>query len=951
MKYSWTKIKDTISKEVKSIFSNQEQPSYPFTFEEGIDLFCKTIFYKTGERDLDGIDAKIIPTLDKYFHGSKDKNDSLNYLTQIATKLDTYLQKLLFITDNDKYLRLKSQNKGMYHYVKACGINKNNIDFRTPITQIQTTLLSSNFGRQIYFAYNQRNVEAHSAVEYSDAEISQYFQHSLIIYLFATFEKYTELETVVSNVNIPDEIKISEITKELTPPREYAILSEDLIGRNSEIASLQEKASNTEKIILLTGIGGIGKSSLLKGYIKSFKSSFNHIIWISYNENLVSSFNGCIPLIENLYIDIPEEISEFDKYCFILNYISKLSGNNLLILDNYFEDSTQNLSKLPLGSNWMIMTTSRMELKSSKYYCIPTTPLNFNSAKLLFAKHYTGEIEDELLKELFDLIEYHTLSIELLAKTLETNFTINGVSELLSHLKTSSISNEDWQVKLESNYSEHELNLRNHLLHAFRLSTLDDSEKQFLLYFSILPVELFSGSELIKIFQINEDNISQFIDSLNSLNKKGWLKKIDGNFISHAIIQEITKVTVVPNENNCSHVISGLNALLKLDDNVPVSCKQKYLSSALSVLKTIKSDSEDIYLLNHLTSVTFKELGSYDKALHFAEKAIEIAEKLSFEYLQWPIYSHIAIVYRKKGKLEEAFKFYYKATDIIENSDEKDITMISVFTNLGTLHEQIGNRDNLYEAKSLYEFAISELEQYKDEIETNQNIEVQLAYTKGSLGKVYNLLGLYEQAIELQLYAYNVLSQVLNKDNLPASINANNLGLSYGNNKDLENSFKYHQIAVDIQTRILPEEHPELSVSLSGLANAYRNRGNNSKAIEIFERILQIGERTLDCLHPTLARRKANLAAVLNMPQNINRARKLYKEAIEIETKHYGANNPNVALSIYNLGILNLEENNEKNALENFQKALRILVYNYGANHEMSKMAMWRIQSIVNKSA
>lgn len=946
MKHSWDNIKNTIAKELKSTFISQQQSSYSFTFEEGLEVFCKTIIFKTGENDIDGIESKIIPTIDKYYHHSKDKSDSYNYLTQIATKLDTYLQKILFITDNPKYLRLKSQNKGMYHYVEACGINKNNIDFRNPISQIQDVLLNSNFGKQLYSAYNLRNIEAHTAIEHSDTEIPINFRNSLIIYLFATFENYNVLNRTVSTVDIPNEIEISEIARELTPPREYEISDEDIVGRESDIESLSSNIKNQDHIVLISGIGGIGKTTLLKGYLKKFKTNYNHIIWISYRENLINSFIQCVPLIENLQLNFPDIISDFEKFCIMQNRISKLPGNNILVLDNYSEDSSDNTSKLPFGNNWTILTSSRMELKSSKYYCIPTNKLNNTAAKQLFTKHYTGEVEEEALNELLELIEYHTLSIELLAKTLETNFTINGIPELLTHLIRYSISDEKWQVKLESNYSEYELNLRNHLLNAFKLSSLNKNEKRFLLYFSILPVELFSGSELIQIFQIPEDSISQFIDSLNSLHKKGWLKKVEGNFTSHAIIQEITKATIIPSEDNCKPVILGLSELLKIDDNVQISFKQRFIPSSLSVLKTIESSSEDICILCHFTSVVFKEIGSYNQASNLAEKALRIAEKLDAESLQWPIYSLIATINRKSGLLDEAFKNYKKSTDIINRTDRKDISMISVYINLGTLHEQMGNRENLMEAKSLYEFAIDELENFRRNIETNQYVEVHLAEAKGSLGKVFNLLGFNDKAIELQLYADSVFSTVLQKSNIPESINANNLGITFASINDFKNSFKYHQKAVKIQSEIFPEDHPELSVSLSGLASAYNNLGDKPKARELFEKVLNIGERTLNSDHPALARRKANLAAVLEIPKDLYRARKLYEEAIEIESKHYGRNNPSVANSIYNLGILHLEENNTLDALKKFTEALDIIYRNYGPNHEMTKLITWRIHSI-----
>jgi len=942
MKYSYQELKSTFISEFESIYETHE---YSFSFEEGLEIFFKTIIYQTGDREIDGLEIKIIPTLDKYFHYKKDKNDSLNYFTQLATKLDTYLQKITFITDNDTYIDLKSRNKGMYFYVGATGINKNDIDFRTPISQINGNLLDVNFGKELYSAYEHRNIEAHTAIEYLEAEIPNFINDTLIIYLFATFEKYAELKEIVNDVEIEEYLVINEITKELTPIGEYLISPGDIISRNDEIEELNNESYTKEKIILITGIGGIGKSTIIKGYIKSFNSTFNHIVWISMNGNLLNSINQCISLIGNLNLQIPDNISESEKFELIMRTIGKLSGNNLLVLDNYIEGDTNNsYSKLPFCSNWKIIATSRMVLNDSKYYIIPTDTLNFNDSKTLFSKYYTGEINDSIFNDLLKTIDSHTLTIELLAKTLETNFTINGIEELLDHLNTSILANEDWQVELEVNYSQTELNLRNHLLNTFDISELNEYEKEILLYFSLLPIEVFNGSQLIKIFNVKSNKISLFINTLNSLNRKGWINKINNTFSSHSIIQEVIKIKIPSNIENSSNIIEGLNLILEINDNLSIIEKQKYLSSAENLVKLIPTECEEICILNHLISITHKDLGNYLKAIEYGSSALEISKGSVSINFQWAIYSNLAVAYRRFGDLDNSFKFYDEAIKIIENTENKDITMISVYTNLATLHDQIGNQENLIQAKSLYKYVINELTLFSQE--NNEDFEFQIAHNKGSLGKVYNLLSKYDTAISLQLSAYNSILDILGPSNFPLSIHANNLGLSYAGKKEFDNSLKYHQIAVNIQKEILPDEHPELSVSLSGLANAFKNLGNTNKAKELFEEVLEIGLKTLPVDHPALARRKANLAVVCKIPEELVRAKSLYNEAIEIETKHYGENNPNVAISIYSLGILNLEVEKYDDALINFKKAYSILFSNYGSDHEFTKKTLFWILEI-----
>ena len=119
----------------------------------------------------------------------------------------------------------------MFHFVRKCGINLNNIDFRQPLSSISANSLTTNFGTHLYTAYSFRNIEAHTATDYNDEEIPKLIKDSLVIYLFTTFQYYNQLLGRVGHISIPQNLEIYEIVKELTPPREYEIDLANEIGR------------------------------------------------------------------------------------------------------------------------------------------------------------------------------------------------------------------------------------------------------------------------------------------------------------------------------------------------------------------------------------------------------------------------------------------------------------------------------------------------------------------------------------------------------------------------------------------------------------------------------------------------------------------------------------------------------------------------------------------------
>lgn len=953
MDYNWDKIKRTLKKEIQPVFDDPIQPNYPFSFDDGLDLFCKTLMLATGEDSLDGIEVRVIPTIYKYYHTPKDKNDSFNYLTQLVTRLDSFFQKIVFLFHHSDYLAFKSQNRGLFYYLRRSGINVNNIDFRQPLSSIPTNLLSTSFGAQLYDAYNLRNQEAHSANDFTDIEISKLINSTLVIYLFTTFEYYNQLLPIVGNLVIPEYIKTTEIVKELTPSGEYEIDLLDVFGRNNDLFDLKQKVediSNVNKIIALRNIGGVGKTTLLKAYVKNNKIDYNYIIWIPFQNDLISSFTNNIVLYENLGISLLPNISPFENYKLLMNNISKLSGKTLLLIDDLQEDTTVNYSNLPLSINCNIIATTRLRLANSLIKIVDIGFLDFASSKELFLKYFSGTVNDTQLTILFDLISFHTLTIELLAKTLETNFTIDGVNDLIEYLKNDSISNEDWQVAIPSEYDDENVNLKNHLLKAFSLIPLSSLETQILSHFSILPTLQYDGKELVKLFSIEKSQMRDFAEALDSLVRKGWIIKTANLYQMHAIIQEIIKIKIPPKFNNNLKLVEGLISYLSVKESISISQKTKYITCSQHILEILTDEEEEINVLTGLVAIGLNTKGDFSNALKYAEKSLNHAKKSKDDHKVYQAYSTLGMINRGLGNYKKSLEYYETAIDLIESLPEKYIHSLHIYSNLATLLEQLGELRHLNRAKEIYETVIDELTYFLENNEHEKHYLVFNATTLNSLGKIYTLLGKYENAIKIQQKAYDDLIKLLGNNHEIIGICACNLGLVYGYNNDFENSLKYHKISLSIQETVLDENHPEVAISKSGLANAYRNIGEIAKAKALFKEILELGERNLPEKHPTLARRKANYAVLCDSDSEKEMAKKLYYESIEIDISHHGDKIPDVGISNMNLAILFMKEEDWQSAYKHLQIANEIFAYNK-TNNQFSSTTLEHIKFVQYKIA
>ena len=88
------------------------------------------------------------------------------------------------------------------------------------------------------------------------------------------------------------------------------------------------------------------------------------------------------------------------------------------------------------------------------------------------------------------------------------------MKKLYIYLKNKTISNEDWQVAIQTEYDDKTINIKNHLLNAFELVSLSEYEIKILSHFSVLPTLHFSGKELLKLFSVDEKG--QFNKKKNS---------------------------------------------------------------------------------------------------------------------------------------------------------------------------------------------------------------------------------------------------------------------------------------------------------------------------------------------------------------------------------------------------------------------------------------------------
>lgn len=361
---------------------------------------------------------------------------------------------------------------------------------------------------------------------------------------------------------------VPSIQPELPILREaYVEPSAPFIGRKEEFQKLQQAFDEGTQIIVLSGVGGIGKTELSRKFASDSPYLFPQTI--VYADDLV-------PSLENFVVKIKYPTSTYENLSlmmkerqvdYLLSTLMGLKEDTLLLLDNVNALTPFFLKQLRGKFSCRFLITTRADLSTFpeiagvSYQSI--LPLSLKEAMDIFSSHYGEEVIDQKRFEEQIYVPYsgNTQAIILTAKML----------------KEQGISVEDFYSRreehLQNNLFSHEIHGEEHfdtvsktLADFFAITKFLDKEGP---YKDILA--LLSG---LSIFGIEEKRLKSLLGLQNSndvilLWKNGLLnreRRGDDYYLKmHSIIAEALNLNgVFPSPKQTEDIRSYL--VEKLDD-------------------------------------------------------------------------------------------------------------------------------------------------------------------------------------------------------------------------------------------------------------------------------------------------------------------------------------------------------------------------------------------------
>ena len=480
--------------------------------------------------------------------------------------------------------------------------------------------------------------------------------------------------------------------------------SERSVGRTEELREIKRRL-DTDGYVFVKGIGGLGKSELVKLFAEKYSREYHTVQFCKYENSLKN-------LVASIAIDgiRDDDYKDFDALVSEKNKVLHLSDDHtLIIVDNFnvgYDEFTREF--LPSSdAGFKVIFTTRFaqdaDYYASKTYNLPH--LSTEDCEALFKLHCpeAENSDKEILDRLITAADYNTLVLILMASTVRK--TSISLEEMLEKLDDQRLDELSANIFHEYDYSTEETKAYNRLLShlnaIFSVRGLSDAEKEIMKNMTLVPSSGVCIGEFIKY--CSSKNINK--DSISKLVKESWINLSGETIYVHPIVSDlvawndsITKAESYYNlaenlEELCnpdylihiSHLLNRLSLALQLDRRYvsegadkralikskvgrmyantyrPIEARE-YFTRALEIAESEKVGYYLPYLYYFLGNLE-KDFGTKTKAVNYFERSYKLGCSLKLRYYQIALESRINIAecYGENRENEKAFDEYKKA--------------------------------------------------------------------------------------------------------------------------------------------------------------------------------------------------------------------------------------------------------------------------------------------------
>lgn len=617
-------------------------------------------------------------------------------------------------------------------------------------------------------------------------------------------------------------------SKIMNLPLRTAMAEGSFVGREAELEEIARRLRDGKSVVL-SGLGGMGKTELAVKFGREYeKNGGGWVYFVPFRRDFYHT------VVDELALGIPglkeQGLNEEGVYQAAMEVLRGCGTGDLLIVDNADEGSItslrRELSKLPIKA----LVTSRKDVAGA----VKVEPLPNGALYAVFEQNGVNIPRAEMDK-LIDAVNAHTLTVDVMARTMGRGRRTATAAKLLAALKERDLSKGFTRVEIAYAGSPEQARINEHLKAVFRVAELEEESQVLLRCATLLPEGGMDDGLFLSPF------IEEAGDWLDDLIEGGWLYMKDGLLRIHPVIRIVCIEVLEPTEEKCEDFLIGIQR--KYDPKQYSTAKFRQMAELFETAANTLEDPECRWAL--LAGHFWGALGESVKALECNKGAVRRLEIHGTDSeLLAGAYNNLGTTYGDLGDSQKELEYLLKAMEILERRLDRDHPILArCCDNVGGTYGKLG------EHKKALEYRLKALETFVRVLSADHP---DLAISYDNVGQTYGDLGDHGKALEYQQKAMEIRERMLGVDHPSLANSYNNVGGTYGKLGDHKKELEYLMKALNIRERVLPGNHPDLASSLSNIAFAYGCLDDFLTAVGYIRQAVEIAEKRLPEGHPDL---------------------------------------------------------------------------------------------------
>lgn len=491
--------------------------------------------------------------------------------------------------------------------------------------------------------------------------------------------RFSEMESVVKLLDeIIEELEKKEFFVPVLPP-----VTPDFVGRENELKEISERLK-TNNVLFINGIGGIGKSTMVRRFIHENRDEYEIMLYLEYDGDIKHTISDDDQIhISTICRYSGESIEAYydRKLKSVKNICS--GKKTLLVIDNYTDRVTKELNNIiSLGYDTIVVTRNNIPKNSYPVMTIGAIENKEELQKLISLNLGRTITKDEkaAFDTIIELTQGHTLVMELIARQMSSGtIPINKALELIkkegfTHYSDDKIGNikdgEEMYAAVGRIISE-----------LFKAGNMPIHHVTALKALSLLNVRGFETKLFCDILKVIK------IPDLIILKSQGWIY-FDDRVRVHPVISEAVRNwqwSEIPHEQIMELYGSVVDIYSGLDNAVQIKTviknAKEYVSNNplhynIAMYYDMWGTYYDVKLNGGYAAESDEEKFCLDKMLTAIEKSIKHMQKANCgnEKLLKLYFSQVSVLIRSYPQEKKVIRdILKKAKKLLQKDDNENI--------------------------------------------------------------------------------------------------------------------------------------------------------------------------------------------------------------------------------------------------------------------------------------